>query len=307
MEYTKPRLGDLTVLGGCAVVIGLFALFLRSRSKKKAERISIDAQSGTDKAEFHRQLEEATRLREYAYSIAEGKHHGHFERKDYIAFALFNRCLQTHEATELVARQSLIDDVWVLVRALVEHAVNAVYMLYVADAATADNFNDYQVYLAYKVLLDLKGTDEPTLRKLVSAEEEQEGRVRFEKVRDRFDDKRGDKWCADDALYKRAAQVDRVISQQSGEKRSEFLWLVNSLWRYASGYTHGTAGALSDQLEDKGEEVFIRRKPTYSEAAKAMLSANSALYHVLLPIDIRLGAKHAAELNHRFNQWLSAK
>jgi len=90
--------------------------------------------------------------------------------KDYIALALFSRCLQTHEAAELVVKQSLIDDVWVLVRALVEHAVNAVYMLYVADSATAHDFNDYQDYLGYKVLLDLKGTDEPMLRKLVSAE-----------------------------------------------------------------------------------------------------------------------------------------
>jgi len=267
----------------------------------------MQAQADADKNEFQRQLEEAHKLREFAYFIAEGKHQGHFERKDYIAFALFNRCLQTHEATEIVARQSLIDDVWVLVRALVEHAVNAVYMLYVADAATADDFNDYQDYLAYKVLLDLKGTDEPTLRTLVSAEEEEKGRVRFEKVRGRFDDKRGDKWCADDALYKRGAKVDWIVSQQAGEKRSDFLWLVNSLWRYASGYTHATAGTLSDQLEEQGEDVVIRRKYTYSEAAKAMLSANSALYHVLLPLDVRLGGKNAAELNRRMGAWLAGK
>lgn len=136
----------------------------------------MDARDEADKNEFHRQLEEAHRLREFAYSITEGKHQGNFERKDYIAFALFNRCLQTHEAAELVVKQSLIDDMWVLVRALVEHTVNAVYMLYVADFATADNFNDYQDYLAYKVLLDLKGTDEPMLRQLVSAEEEEKGR-----------------------------------------------------------------------------------------------------------------------------------
>ena len=47
----------------------------------------------------------------------------------------------------------------VLVRSLVEHAVNSIYMFYVVDAATTDNFNDYQAYLAYKNLLDLKGTD----------------------------------------------------------------------------------------------------------------------------------------------------
>jgi len=267
---------------------------------------TIDAQSEPSRAEFERQLQEAGRLRKFAHSIVEGKHEGHFERKDYIAFGLFNRCLQTHESAELLARQSLIDDVWVLVRALVEHTVNAVYMLQIADAVTADNFNDYQYYLAYKVLLDLKGTDEPMLRKLVSGEEEGKGRVQFERVRDRFDDKRGDKWCADDALYKRAAKVDAALSQQLGERRTDLLWLVNTLWRYASGYTHGTAGALSDQLEERGEEVWVKRKPTYAEAAKAMQSANSALYLVLLPIDARLGGKNAVELNRRFGAWVTA-
>src|SRR5216683_5627509 len=126
-----------------------------------------------DEAEFNRQLGEAVRIREFARYITEGAHHGDFERKDYIAFALFNRCLQTHEAMELVARQSLLDDAWVLVRSLVEHAVNAVYMLKIADAATADNFNDYHHYSAYKVLLDLRAIDGAMLRQLVSEDEEE--------------------------------------------------------------------------------------------------------------------------------------
>jgi hypothetical protein len=293
------------VLGGSLAGVAAAAVLLGIRFKKSIPRAPM--QTEADKAEFQRQLEEACRLREFAYSIAEGKHHGNFERKDYVALALFSRCLQTHEAAELVVKQSLIDDVWVLVRALVEHAVNAVYMLYVADAATADNFNDYQDYLGYKVLLDLKSTDEPLLRTLVSAEEEAKARLRFEKIRDKFDDKRGDKWCPDDALYKRAAKVDAAISKQAGEKRTDFLWLVNTLWRYASGYTHGMAGSLSDHVEEKGEEVWIKRKPTYAEAAKALQSANSALYQVLLPVDARLGGKNAAELSRRFNAWVGVK
>jgi hypothetical protein len=267
----------------------------------------MNAQADGDKVEFHRQLEEARQLREFAYSIAEQKHHGHFERKDYIASALFNRCLQTHEAAELLVKQSLIDDAWVLVRTLVEYTVNAVYMINVADAATADNFNDYQDYLAYTVLLDLKGTDEPMLRTLVSLEQEEKSRLRFEEVRGRFDAKRGDKWCPDDALYKRAAKVDAAVSSQLGEKRSDLLWLVNTIWRYASGHTHGMAGSLSAHLEERGEEVLIKRKPTYGEAAKAMQSANSALYLVLLPVDVRLGGKNTKELNRRFGAWVAGK
>jgi hypothetical protein len=297
----------LAILGGSLAGIAFIALCLGFRAKRKAVRTSMQTQRDADRDGFSRQLKEAHELREFAYSIVEGKSHGNFERKDYIAFALFNRCLQTHEAAELVAGQSLIDDVWVLVRALVEHAVNAIYMLYVADAATADNFNDYMDYVAYKVFLDLKGTDEAMLRQLVSAEDEEKCRVRFEKIRNRFDDKRGDKWCSDDALYKRAARIDAAVSQQVGEKRSDLLWLVNTIWRYASEYTHGMARPLSEHLEEKEETVVIRRKYTYAEAAKAMQSANSALYHVLLPIDVRLGGKNVAELNRRFEALAAGK
>lgn len=289
------------------IVTGLVILFVATRAKRKdVKTILMDAQNEADKVEFHRQLEEAHQLREFVYSIAEGKHKG-FERKDYIAILLFNRCLQTHEAVELLARQSLIDDAWVLVRALVEYAVNAVYMLCVADAATADNFNDYQDYQTYNVLKGLKDTDEPMLRRLVSSEEEEKARVRFEKVQGRFDGKHGDRWCSDDALHKRAARVDSVVSGQTGEKRTDLKWLVNTLWRYASGYTHGMAGALSNHFEENAHEVLIKRKPTYREAAKAMQSANSALYQVALPVDVRLGGKNAAELSRRFNAWVGVK
>jgi hypothetical protein len=302
MRRRNPKLGWIVIIGAVA---GSALFALRPWRRERATGLSLDAQVDAERVEFERQLQEASNLREFAYSIALGEHQGHFERKDYIAFILFNRCLQTHQAAEIVARQSLIDDVWVLVRSLVEHAVNAVYMLQIADAKTADDFNDYQHYLSYQALLDLKATDEPMLRQLVSLEEEERERLQFERVRGRFDGKRGDKWCADDALFKRAAQVDAAISAQLAEKRSDLKWLVNTLWRYASGYTHGTARSLSSHIEETDDGVRIKRKPTYAEAAKAMESANSALYQVLLPIDVRLGGKHATELNRRFDAWVS--
>src|SRR5260370_39824682 len=100
------------------------------------------------------------------------------------------------------------------------------------------------------------------LRTLVSLEQEEKCRLRFEEVRDRFDGKRGDKWCPDDALHKRAAKVDAAVSHQLGEKRTDLLWLVNTLWRYASGYTHGMAGPLFHQLDDSGEGAGSQREPT---------------------------------------------
>lgn len=265
------------------------------------------SQTDSNKAEFERQLAEAGRLRQFAYSISEGAHRGEFERKDYIAFVLYSRCLQTHEAIELLVKQSLLDDGWTLVRSMVEYAVNAIYMLRVADAKTADSFNDYQPYLAHNVLLDLKAIDEPLLRQLVSVEEEEEGRLRYEKVRGQFDGKRGDKWCPEDALHKRARRIDAAVSTELGERRTDLLWLVNTVWRYASVYTHGMAGSLSDHLEEKGEEVWVKRKPTYAEAVKILHSANAALYLVLLPIDVRVGGKNAAKLQEMFKAWTAGK
>lgn len=257
--------------------------------------------------EYDRQSREARSVREFAYAIAEGKHTNHFERKDYIGFGLFNRCLQTHQAIEYLVAQSLLDDGWVLVRSLVEHAVNSAYMFYVADAATADAFAYYSDYLNYTSLLDLKGTDESMVRQLVPVEEEEKLRLKYEAVRARFDGKRGDKWCADDALYKRAAHIDAVVSASKQEKLTDFRWLVNSLWRYASTYTHGTAGALTHQLSEGSEGVIVQRTYSYDEAARVLLSTNAALYLVLLPVDVRLGAKHVPELNERFNRWVSSK
>lgn len=51
--------------------------------------------------------------------------------------------------------------------------------------------------------------------------------------------------------------------------------------------------------------MIIRRQYNYDEVAKAMQSANSALYLVLLPVDSRLGGKNSAELKRRFNRWIS--
>jgi hypothetical protein len=85
-----------TILGGSLAVVAAIAVFVGS-AKRKAARASMHREVDKDKLEFQRQLDEAHRLREFARSITEGKHHDNFQRRDYIAFGLFNRCLQTHE------------------------------------------------------------------------------------------------------------------------------------------------------------------------------------------------------------------
>ena len=253
---------------------------------------------------FEFQLKEATELRAFAYSVVVGKHDGNFERKDYIALGMFARCLQIHEATEAVIRKSLVDDGLVLVRALVEHAVNAVYMLAIADAQTADAFADYGGYLAYTQLLDLKAVDPDLMKVKVPAEEEEKSRLRYEAVRGKFDGKRGDKWCDDDALYKRAARLDYTLRKP--DVGSEWRLLVNAVWRHASTYTHGTARALAPQMAQEGEVTTFHRKYSYKEAEPVLQSANTSIYLALLPIAVRLGAKNVAEVHERFARWTKA-
>jgi hypothetical protein len=241
--------------------------------------------------------------REFVNSVVLVKHTGEFHRKDYIAFGLLTRCLQTHEAIETLIRASLVDDAWVLIRALVEHAVNCGYMLRVADAQTADDFAGYQDYKLYLELQDLKATDEALLRQAVTAENEEELRKKYEGVRARFDNKRGDKWCADDRLYVRANKLDATM-KEGGKEHHDFLWLVNSVWRYGSSFTHGSADALTHQMKETEEGVEFRRKYTNEEAAKALNSSTLALYLLFPIIDERLGGKNQEGFKKHFSAWI---
>jgi Family of unknown function (DUF5677) len=254
-------------------------------------------------AAFEFQLKEASELRAFAYSITTGTHHGHFERKDYIGLAMFSRCLQTHEATEIIVRQSLVDDGLVLVRALVEHAVNAVYMLTIADGQTADAFADYGDYMAYEQYASLKVADPDLMSTQVSAQDEDRLRKRYDEILPKFEKKRGDKWCVDDALYKRAARLDHTLRQP--DVNTEWRLLVNAVWRHASTYTHGTARALAAQMTQEGEITTLERRATYKEAQQVLQSANTAVYLALLPVGGRLGADLAA-IHERFGRWVVA-
>ena len=249
------------------------------------------------------QIGHAKNTREYAYRILEGEHKNDFQRKDYIAFALFNRCLQTHEAAEKLVKHSLLDDAWVLARTLVEHAVNCAYMLYVADAKTADDFADYPDYKRYLELQDLKATNDKLAQQIVPAGQEEKLRARYEPIRGRFDGRRGDRWSPDERLYKRAARVDEKISEAQEEGRTDFLWLVNSVWRYGSARVHGSADVLAEHVTETENGIKIQRKYTKGEAAQVLYSANFALFLVLLLVDLRLGGRNAEEIKRRFADW----
>lgn len=249
------------------------------------------------------QLHHAEGTREFAYSILQGEHKDNFERKDYIGFGLFNRCLQTHESIEHLVRKPMLDDAWILTRALVEHAVNSAYMFYVADSRTADDFADYPPFQQFEVMQGLKGADDRLFQQLYSPEDAAQIQKRFEAVKARFQDRRGDRWCDDDRLYKRARRVDQKISEAMGETHCDFLWLVNSVWRHGGAYVHGTAGALVDQVSETADGVKIQRKYTREEAAQIVFSANLAFFLILLLVELRLGQGNVQEIKRQFTAW----
>jgi len=249
------------------------------------------------------QLEQSTELRNLSYKILVAEHQGEFLRADYIAGILFYRSLQTHEATEILVKQKLVEDARVLVRVLVEHVVNCAYMLTVADAQTADDFVDYPKYKRYQLVQDLKSTDERLFRKLFSADREEELRKEFEGLRPRFKNRRNDGWCVDDQLHKRAARVDEEISQATQKEHTTFRWLVNSEWRFASSHVHGAADALVNQVSPLQNGITIEQKFDPEEAAQTIYCANFSLYLVLPLVDASLGEMNAEEIRLRRAKW----
>lgn len=245
------------------------------------------------------QLEQATELRILAYSVVEGEHKGEFTRARNLALALFYRTLQTHEATEILIRQKLVEDARVLVRVLVEQAVNCAYMLVVADDDAATDFVTYPKFCRYKLVSDLRSIDEDRLRKSVPIEREEEIRLEHEALYPRFKNRRAAEWCVDGQLYQRATRVDEEFAQKLEQTYVEFRWMVNSEWRFASSHVHAMADSLLDQVTQLEGVITIEQRFDPEDAASALYSANFALALVLPLVDSSLGEKYASHVSNR--------
>jgi Family of unknown function (DUF5677) len=204
------------------------------------------------------QLEHALLIRQFAYTSLVAEHRGEFQRTQYIAGTQFYRCLQTHEAIEILVRQMLVEDARALLRVLIEHGVDCAYMLTVADTQSADDFVDYAKY----------------------------------------------KRCVDGPLYKRAALVDAKMTGTKTERDIIFQWLVNSEWRVASSLVHGTADALSDQVDPIEGGITLEQKYVPEDATHVIRVANLVLYLALPLVDNMLGGKNAEEIKVRTATWL---
>ena len=249
------------------------------------------------------QLQQASELRNLAYVVivAEGVCDLTIEQR--IALAMFYRSLQTHEAIEILVRQKLVEDARVLVRVLVEHAVNCSYMLLVGDGETAADFTKYLRYWNYILMRGLKAVDESRFRKNVSVELENETREEHENLGPRFKDRRNGEWCVDGKLHQRAAKVDEKLAEFIKQPYIEFRWLVNSEWRFAGSHVHGNADALLEQVSRSENVITIEQKYDPEDAAEALYSANFALSLVLHLIDSLLGAKNAVTISAQLKKF----
>ncbi len=251
------------------------------------------------------QFEQARELRNLAYTVilVDGVRDSKMEQR--IALTMFYRCLQTHEAIEILLGQKLklVEDARVLVRVLVEHVVNCAYMLLVGDEATATDFIQYPRYWNYILMGDLKAVDESRFRKSVSVELEDETRNEYEALLPRFKNRRNGEWCVDGKLYQRAAKVDEKFTEFTKRPHIEFRWLVNSEWRFAGSHVHGNADALLEQISRSENEITIEQKYDPEDAAEALYSATFSLSLVLYPMDTLLGTKNRAAISAQLSKF----
>jgi hypothetical protein len=243
------------------------------------------------------QLEQAVELRTLAYEVVVAEHRGTFTRAQNLASMLFYRSIQTHEAVEILVRQQLVEDARILLRVLVEHAVNFAYMLIVADDSTVDDFARFPKYWRYKILQGVKIANEARVRKFMSPEEEEEMRLEHEALKPRFKGRANGEWCADRKLHERAAKVDKKLGEALNTKYGQFLWMVNTEWRFASSYVHGMSDSLLDQVSEVGGVITIEQKFDAEDAATALYSANFAIALCIPLLDNSLGERHAAKIS----------
>jgi len=255
------------------------------------------------------QLEQAPELRKLAYEVIVAEGLRDLTMAQRIALTMFYRSLQTHEATEILLKQKLVEDARALVRVLVESEVNCAYMLLVGDEETATDFVKYPRYWNYCLMRGLKSVDENRFRKQVSLELEDETRKEYEALHPRFKDRRNGEWCVDAKLHERARKVDEKLAEFVKQPYIEFRWLVNSEWRFAGSHVHGNADALLEQVSRSENVITIEQKYDPEDAAEALYAANFALSLVLHLIDSLLGAKNAPAVLARlktFNGYATA-
>ena len=244
------------------------------------------------------ELDIAKQLAELANEMCSGTIHAEaeFTRKDYIFFALADKNFATFDAIRFLAEKGYADDAFVLVRTLAECTVNAAYVGNVSDEV-ANDYADFSSFMNWKEFEGMQAVA-PESVKDIPAKEIGEMRQAFEAVKKRFENNRPMDWCSK-PLFQRATEMDKAVSKDFNLLRT----IINSPWRKASAYVHGTASSITSRLRERDGGIVIHRQFTEEEAAAALYAANLIMFALLAFVDLRIGKKHAEKWRNLHERW----
>jgi hypothetical protein len=248
------------------------------------------------------ELEIAKKLAALANEICHGTLHAdnEFTRKDYIFFALADKNFATFDAIKLLAEKGYADDAFVLVRTLAECTVNAAYVGNMTDGI-ANDYADFSGFMNWKEFAGLQAVA-PEAVKNTPREEVDEMKRAFESVKHRYEKNKNMDWCSK-SLFERAKEIDTAVSADFNLLRV----IVNSPWRKASAYVHGTASSITSRVREQNSGIVIHRQFTEEEAAAALYAANLIMFALLAFVDLRLGKKRAEKWRSLHKEWSTRK
>lgn len=242
------------------------------------------------------QLAIAKDLFAFASEVCVGTLHAEteFTRKDYIFFALVDKNIATFEAVRILSERGLADDAFALDRVLAECMINASYVVHGTDQVANDyaDYPDYRDWVEYEQLRAIA----PEMVSDVPADEVKTMREKYETVKDRY--KRNREWCADN-LFQRAAKLDSGVAGDFNLLRI----IVNTAWRKASAYVHGSASSLASRVRESEGGIIIHREFTREQAAGALYVATMIMFAMLVFVDLRLGKRHVEEWKALYERW----
>lgn len=220
---------------------------------------------------------------------------GDFTRKDYVFFALADKCVDTSEAIRIVCRHRLVDDGFALIRVLVESIINSAFVV-ISDDRIADDyadFPDFRDWIEFEHMRDVI----PEIADSTPPADVQEMRRKYDLVRNRYGVHQND-W-SEKNLFKRASTIDASVGNGFHLMRA----LVNLPWRKACTYVHGTAASIAARVHQQDSGVVIHREFESKEAAGVLFMSNMAMFALLAITDMRLEKRNKKTWRLLYDEW----
>lgn len=248
--------------------------------------------------DYAHQLAIAKQLEAFAQQMCSGTltSKNEFTQRDYIFFGLVDKNIGTFHSIRVLVEAGLADDGFALIRVLAESTVNAAFVEFSDTDQVAKDYADFPDFFRWIEYSDLARVA-PDSAKDVTAEEITEMQRAHDAVKDRYAKHRHD-W-SDLKLIQRAAEIDAKVDPKWNLLRV----IVNSAWRKASAYVHGTARSITSRVKEKDGGIVIHREVSPQEQAAALYAANLILFALMMFVDLRLGKPNVMKLKELRLRW----